>query len=560
MRNFLLVALGLVCLLLWQAWQKDYVYNSPHGEVAARKQAIIAKNSSDVPVEIADFVPGEKYLSDKPEHAVNERTNSQIIEVRTDLFDIKIDTKGGSVVALDLVEFPHSSEAMEKFYTLLSPDEEQLYQIEGGLLSKQRADRVDHTVVYSSNKSSFVMSEDKKTLEVVLLWENRQGKSVEKIFRFKRGSYLFSVDYRIKNQGDSTWTLREYSQIKKRQQSSEGFLRSYNGPVFWSSEAGFSKVSFGDIDDKSIEKSAINSWIAMQQHYFLGALLSNDAEEKQQYYFKRMQESKRKEEGLYLIGAVAPEVLVEPNTEKVISRNIYIGPKKQTVFSEPAIEQIAPKLSLTLDYGPLWFIARPLFNCLNWFHGILGSWGWSIVALTCLIKLLLYKLSAAGYRSMAKMRDIHPKMKALQERFKDDKPALQQAMLGLYREQKINPLGAFFPFLLQIPVFLALYWMLIETVDIRMAPFLTWIVDLSEPDPFYILPALMGGSMFLQQKLNPTPMEPLHKKIMTAMLVGFSIFFAFFPAGLVLYWVTNNFLSIPQQWFITRKTSSTSKN
>ena len=279
----------------------------------------------------------------------------------------------------------------------------------------------------------------------------------------------------------------------------------------------------------------------MLQHYFVSALIPASREEKNHYYTLAHNDNR------YVIGVITPAISVAPNETGVIEQKLYIGPKVQS-----KLEEIAPGLELTVDYGVLWFLAKPLFWCLEKFHGITGNWGWAIVLVTLMLKLIFFKLSAAGYKSMANMRRVQPRLLAIKDRYKDDRTRLNQAMMDIYKKEKINPLGGCFPILIQIPVFIALYWTLLESVELRQTGFIFWLSDLSAPDQYFVLPLLMGVTMLIQQKLNPAPMDPVQQKVMSILPIVFTVFFAFFPSGLVLYWVVNNVLSIAQQWVITR--------
>ena len=318
-------------------------------------------------------------------------------------------------------------------------------------------------------------------------------------------------------------------------------IYTYTGAVLSSPDDRYEKISFGDMEDKDEEAQISNGWAAMIQHYFLTAVLPADTEAAYRYYTRSFSS------GHYSIGNVSPALRVAPGQRGELTGYLYIGPKLQSV-----LETLAEGLELTVDYGFLWFLAKPLFWCLERLYEWTGNWGWSIILVTCLLKILFYHLSAAGYRSMANMRRVQPRLMAIRERHKEDRARLNQAMMQIYKEEKINPFGGCFPILVQIPVFLALYWVLLESVELRQADFIFWLKDLSNKDPFFVLPIIMGATMLIQQKLNPAPMDPMQEKVMKALPFVFTVFFAFFPSGLVLYWVTNNVLSIAQQWLITR--------
>ena len=309
----------------------------------------------------------------------------------------------------------------------------------------------------------------------------------------------------------------------------------------------YEKISFEDMQEEKISKTIRNGWAAMIKHYFVTALIPGSSEE---YHYYTLYLDSR-ETGLsrdrYVIGATGPLLSIAPGEVIADKHSLYVGPK-----SQHRLENLAPGLELTVDYGKLWFIAKPLFWCLEKFHSLTGNWGWAIILVTLMLKLLFYNLSAAGYRSMARMRKVQPRLMAIRDRYKDDRTRLNKAMMDMYKQEKINPLGGCFPILVQIPVFIALYWVLLESVELRQAGFIFWLKDLSTADPYFILPVVMGITMFVQQKLNPAPMDPVQEKVMMTLPFVFTIFFAFFPSGLVLYWVVNNVLSIAQQWLIMR--------
>ena len=319
------------------------------------------------------------------------------------------------------------------------------------------------------------------------------------------------------------------------------FIYTYTGTVISDPENRYEKISFDDIDDAPISKQSNDGWIAVIQHYFLAALVPANREETYHYYTKSLGNK------MYTSGLISPGREISPGQETDFTEQIYIGPKDQDKLSG-----IAEGLDLTVDYGMLWFIAKPLFWGLKAIHEKINNWGWSIILVTVFLKLLFYKLSAAGYRSMANMRRVQPRLMSLKERYKDDRVKMNQAMMQIYKEEKINPFGGCFPILIQIPVFIALYWVLLESVELRQASFILWIVDLSRPDPYWVLPLIMGITMFIQQKLNPAPLDPIQAKVMMTLPIVFTVFFGFFPSGLVLYWVANNTLSILQQWLIMK--------
>ena len=388
-----------------------------------------------------------------------------------------------------------------------------------------------------------------ESISVPLYHVSEEGVSTTKIITFYKGQYVADVTYKIENQSQETWAGRVYAEIvrTKQKERESRFIYTYTGAVVSTPEQRYEKISFDDIEDDDLKINAVNGWAAMLQHYFLTAVIPGKKEEAYTYYTR-----KGSDRG-YIIGAATPTKEIIAGDRETLSHRVYFGPKDQK-----EIEKIAEGLSLTVDYGIFWFIAKPLYWLLDYINSFTNNWGWSIVLVTVILKLLFYKLSAAGYRSMANMRRVQPRLVAIKERYQDDRAQLNKAMMDIYKKEKINPLGGCFPILVQIPVFISLYWVLLESVELRQADFVLWINDLSVADPFFVLPLIMGITMFVQQKLNPAPMDPVQAKVMSVLPVVFTIFFAFFPAGLVLYWVANNILSIAQQWVITRNIEKTS--
>ena len=380
---------------------------------------------------------------------------------------------------------------------------------------------------------------------------SENGVKTTKTITFYKGKYIADIEYTIENQSQEPWVGRVYGEISrtKQKERESRLIYTYTGAVVSTPEQRYEKIDFDDIEEGDLKIDSVNGWVAMLQHYFLTALIPSEKRENYTYYTRSVQN------GGYIIGAATPtKEIVVGNTEKLTHR-IYVGPKEQK-----EIEKIAEGLSLTVDYGIFWFIAKPLYWLLDYINTFTNNWGWSIVLVTICLKLLFYKLSAAGYRSMANMRRVQPRLVAIKERYQNDRAQLNKAMMDVYKREKINPLGGCFPILIQIPVFISLYWVLLESVELRQADFILWINDLSIADPFFVLPLLMGVTMYIQQKLNPAPMDPIQAKVMSILPIVFTIFFAFFPAGLVLYWVANNILSIVQQWAITRSIEKTSAN
>ncbi|RME34369.1 MAG: membrane protein insertase YidC [Gammaproteobacteria bacterium] len=536
-RLILLISLAFVATLLWEAWQQDYARQAAPAPAAAQAEqpAPQTAESSDIPS------PGE--ASPLPESLPEQaQASTRRLQVQTDVLRLSIDLEGGGISHLELPAYPVSVDRPDEPFVLMDDSDTLHYRHDGGLLSRQTAP--NHHSVYRAQRESYRMAAGDEVLEVPLVWEGPDGLRVVKTYRFERGSYLIDVRYEVHNGSSHPWSGRYYAQLSHKaveRKAGLGSIQTFTGAAISSPEKRYEKLGFDDLEEAPLDREITDGWIAMLQHYFVSALLP-PRQESDHYYSKKLPDA------VYLIGLYGPTVEAPPGGEVTLRHRVYAGPKLQKVLGS-----IAPGLELTVDYGPLWFLSKPLFWVLDKIHGLVGNWGWAIVIVTLLLKLAFFQLSATSYRSMARMRRVQPRMQALKERYGDDKQAFNQALMKLYKEEKINPLGGCLPILVQIPVFLAFYWMLLETVELRQAPFILWIRDLSAMDPYYVLPILMGVSMYLQQKLNPAPLDPVQQKVMSLLPVVFTFFFAFFPSGLVLYWLVNNILSIAQQWVITRK-------
>ena len=539
-------ALFFVLMLIWQAWQQDY---GPKPQVASTTQTQQGegdgKRSAEVPA-----VPSEEV---KPAARAREALESgQRVKVRTDVLDLEIDTVGGDLREVDLIAYPVSIDKPDTPLRLMTDRDERLFVLQSGLLpGNGNGQAIDHHTRFSAERSEYRLEDGQDTLEVRLTWQGEGGLRASKIFTFKRGSYAFDIRYQVENGTGEEWRGHLYQQLQRippREKRSMFTMHTYTGGVISGIDPAsgedlrYQKVSFEEMAESPLDREMKGGWEAMIQHYFLVAAIP-DQEAVNRFYSKRIDGSR------YVLGMVGKNPLVvAPGEKKAFGFTVYAGPKLKN-----DLESLAPHLELTVDYGYLTIIANPIFWLLHKIHSLLGNWGWSIIVLTIIIKLLFYPLSATSYRSMANMRKLAPRLQSIKERYADDKEAYQRAMMDLYKKEKINPLGGCLPILVQIPVFIALYWVLLESVELRQAPWIWWIKDLSIKDPYFVLPLIMGASMFVQYKLNPQPPDPVQAKIMLYMPLVFTVFFLFFPAGLVLYWVVNNILSIAQQWYITRK-------
>ncbi|WP_413042839.1 membrane protein insertase YidC [Pseudomonas sp. YJ42] len=546
-RSILLVALAVVAYLMVLQWNQDYGQAALPAETSQEQPSLAqlpdtppATRAEDAQQDIPS-VGGEQSASTLPE---TQASSTQLIRVRTDVLDVAIDPRGGDIVDLRLPEFPRRQDRPDVPFQLFERSAERTYEAQSGLIG-DGPDKASGRPLYSSEQQQYQLGEGQDQLVVDLKY-SEDGVDYTKRFTFDRGDYDLRVSYLIDNQSEKAWTGHMFGQLKRDDSgdpssSTATGTATYLGAALWTKDEPYTKVSMSDMDDKNLKKTVEGGWIAWLQHYFVTAWIPAPDQTNQV-------QTRKDSRGNYIIGFTGPAISVAPGSQGETSATLYAGPK-----SQDKLEELSPGLRLTVDYGILWFIAQPIFWLLENIHALLGNWGWSIIVLTIVIKLAFFPLSAASYKSMARMRAVSPKMQALKEQFGDDRQKMSQAMMELYKKEKINPLGGCLPILVQMPVFLALYWVLLESVEMRQAPWMFWITDLSIKDPFFILPIIMGLTMFIQQQLNPTPPDPMQAKVMKLLPVIFTFFFLWFPAGLVLYWVVNNVLSIAQQWYITRK-------
>lgn len=544
-RLFLYSALIAVLVMLWQAWQTDYAApprsapTPPILHTDAPSQAIRTQASLTPQSVAATPSPATTNLSPS-----TNTSPSSMITVRTDVIEAKIDPLGGDIISLELLHYPQSLENSKLPIKLLNENPLTLNGIQTGLISNLGPDTDTQRALYHTDHTHYQLSPSQTHLEIPLTWETPQGIKVKKVFTFKPGHYDISLTHEIQNLSPQTWTGQFYAQLKQKPlPSSGGFfgLQTYQGGALSTPDSAHEKISFSDMKKKDLGETVQGGWLAMQQRYFLTALIPDRTSH---YYYSRFDPTS----DIYTLGYVGEVIHLPAHATHTLSTTLYAGPEVAEV-----LQKIAPKLDLTIDYGWLWPISIGIFKVMKLIYHLVGNWGWSIVLVTLLIKLLFYQLSATSYRSMAKMRRVTPQLQAIKERFLDDKMKLNQAMMEFYKKEKINPLSGCLPMLIQVPFFIALYYVLIESVELRQAPFIGWIKDLSIRDPYFVLPVLMGLSMFLQQRLNPPSPDPLQAKIMLFLPVLFTVFFATFPAGLVLYWLVNNCAGALQQWYIMKK-------
>ena len=545
-RTILLVALVLIGFLIWQQWKIDQMQptaapgataeSSPQGQTG---QATPTRE--DLPQAGPAVADASTPATGKPAAEANA---SRIIHVRTDVLDLRIDTRGGTLVRAELPTYPVSVDRPDEPYVLFNTDPATYYVAQNGFVSADPERAPTHHEVFRAERAEYLLPEGAETLEVPLTWTGPDGIEVTRTYVLRRGEFVIDVRHEVRNRGERPWSAQLYRQLVRADvPHGSRLLPTYLGAAWY--DGKYNKLSFDDMREQSLNTRIQGGWIAMLEHYFVSAWIGDESRTELVYSKVLPVPSAASR---YLIGMRDEQALqVPPGGEGRIDTRLFVGPKLQKHLAE-----IAPGLELTTDYGMFTVFAKPLFWLLSFVHEYVGNWGWAIVIVTILIKLAFYRLSATSYRSMARMRAVQPKLQALKERYGDDKQRMNQELMALYKKEKINPLGGCLPMLVQIPVFIGFYWMLLETVELRQAPFILWIRDLSTMDPYFVLPILMGISMLVQQKLNPAPLDPIQQKVMMAMPIVFTVFFAFFPSGLVLYWLTNNILSIAQQWWIMK--------
>lgn len=541
-RVLIWLAVAMVWLLIYQAWQKDY---GPQPPVAEVNQAADALTTTDpvAPPTLSDIAPptlssDNTVENNAPLAAQVEAGNS--VRVTTDVYDLYIDTTGGVLRDVQLLDYPKKKEEPDDKVILLQARNTAL---QTGLISAGGVASPTHDAVFTTTQEEFTMSPGDDQLEVTLSWA-KDGLEVDKTYVFRPGRYNIELKHTVRNNSGQPWSGAQYAQLKG---NSAGIKRSmvdvdsysFVGSVVYDGNS-YEKYNLKDLVKSPLKFSAENGWIANIQHHFLSAAIPPAGE--------LVDYSSRTPNGdTMLVSGVSPVQALENGAVKTLSQQLFVGPKIQD-----QMEETAKGLKLSVDYGMLTVIAQPVFWVLNKIYSVVGNWGWAIIFLTILIKLMFYPLAEKAGRSAAKMRTVAPRLKSIQERYKDDKQAQSRAMMELYKKEQINPAAGCLPLLIQMPVFLALYWVLIESVELRQAPFMGWLQDLSVRDPFYILPLIMAGAMYVQTKLNPASPDPTMQKVMTFMPIIMSVFFMFFPAGLVLYWVVNTVLSVLQQWRINK--------
>jgi YidC/Oxa1 family membrane protein insertase len=526
---FLVFTFSLV--MLWEAWQKQstpgQVVNPPAATVTA---PAAGGPAAPVPVPTVETIPAAGT-------AAPIDTAAKLI-VTTDLFVAEVSAQGGDLTRL---EFRAHQATEDKAANFVLFESKHAYAAQGGLIGPGLP---THKSLWQLPANGLEMKDGEQELRVRLAAPAVDGVQVAKTYVFKRGSYLIDVEYEIANGSSAIVAPHAYFQLTRDSKPPEGstaMMSTFTGPAFYTEAEKFHKVTFEDVtkNKAKIPGKTDNGWVAMVQHYFVSAWLPGQGE--REYFLREIGKD------LFAAGVIMPVAAIAPGASGKVSAPLYAGPQEQDKLAK-----IAPGFDLVVDYGWLTVVTAPLFWVLQWLHGFLGNWGWSIILLTVMLKGAFFPLSAASYKSMAKMRVLTPKLTKLKETYADDKQRMNQEMMELYKKEKVNPLGGCLPIVVQIPVFIALYWVLMGTVEMRGAPWVGWITDLSTKDPYFVMPLIMGVTMFIQTKLNPTPPDPMQAKIMLLMPIVFTGMFLFFPAGLVLYWTVNNLLSIAQQWQVNR--------
>ena len=561
-RIVLLIGLAAAGYLLILAWNEDYM--QPDVAAAPAEAPELGGGPSVPEIVPGQAVPGPATeaaaASDIPDASLigtrapegageivqAEAIPNRLVRVTTPKQDVWIDRLGGDVRRVRLPEYPVSLDQPDRPYNLLDVSNGRVYMAQSGLIGPDGLDSGDDRPLFDSGGARHHRAEAGEVLQLVLTAVHH-GVTARKVFTFNADDYLIDVAYRVENPHDRPFQASLFAQIKRDGGEPEGGgsfsmgPQPYVGAALTTSESRYEKLDFEDLDEGPFRTTETGGWMALLQHYFLSAWVANEEDENTYY-------GRRRADGTYTVGYTGPLLTVVPGGAGEWRTRLYAGPKDQK-----RLEQIAENLNLTVDYGFLWWLAVPLFWILDWLHGFVANWGVAIILLTVLVKLVLYPLSSASYRSMANMRRVAPQMKRLQERHAGDRQKLSQEMMGLYKKEGVNPLGGCLPMLLPMPIFIALYWVLFESVELRQAPFLFWIEDLAAKDPFFVLPLLMGGTMYLQQAMSPAMGDPMQVRMMKMMPIVFTVLFLWFPAGLVLYWLVNSALSVAQQWYVMRK-------
>lgn len=533
-------ALIVIAALMWNAWMRDYppatVKPSPptkNGQVQKDDDTTYAPS----------FTPSTTAPTKKATVPSTKIPKGNLINVKTDVLAAQINTDGGAIVSAKLPKYPISLKEPNTPVTILNDNPERLYLAQSGL-TNITANGKTSVIQYQAEKTNYELQPGQNEIVVTLTGKTPNGLNVKKQYIFKRDHYAVDVKFQIENLSGKTWQGSVYNQItrKKGEVEKKFHSRYFQGASISSPEKPYEKLSYKTLDEGNISRDIQGGWIAMQQQYFLSTWIPS--QNQTHHYYSHVSNGDQK---VYTVGYYGPPIQLAPKEKTQVQSTFYVGPEIPS-----RLKKLAKGLDLTIDYGWLWPISELLFWIMAKIHAVVGNWGWSIVLVTLLIKIIFYPLSNKSYKSMSKMRELQPRLQTIKERYGDDKQAMSKATMELYKKEKVNPMGGCLPMLIQIPVFIALYYVLIESVELRQAPWIFWIKDLSVKDPYYVLPILMAASMFLQQKLSPPPPDPTQAKVMLFLPIVFLVFFLTFPAGLVLYWLTNNVLSVLQQWYIMK--------
>ncbi|WP_151722611.1 membrane protein insertase YidC [Acinetobacter ursingii] len=563
-RFAILGAMFVTAYLLILAWQKDYGHSTTSNQPAPAAVVESHEVSADLPNSQATATSTDVPQANIATQQVTDATapvNQQLISVQTDLYHLWINPKGGDIVRIELLNHDKDKNSDQPF-VMLESDAKRTYVAQSGLIGlngpeSSRQGRPQYEV----EKTAYTLADAKdsqnkdgkaeKVLTVPMVYKTADGVEIIKRFTFKQGDYPVQVSYQVVNRSAQNWQGQMFGQIKRDNSEDPGksdqgifTLGTFLGGAWGTPDEHYNKLKFANFSDEKLNVDAKGGWVAMVQHYFVSAWIPGHFGD--QAYTAKL-ESRKSADNMNIIGFTSPTINVPAGKTMTVDATFYSGPKIQS-----ELKDLAVGLNQTVDYGWLWPIAKLLFLGLQFFHSIVGNWGWSIILLTIVVKLILWPLSSKSYRSMAKMRVIAPEMQRMKEEFGEDRMRFSQEMMALYKREQVNPLSGCLPLLLQMPIFLALYWVLMESVELRHAPWMLWIQDLSAMDPWFILPLLMGATMFIQQMLNPQPADPMQAKVFRIMPIIFTVFMLFFPSGLVLYWIVNNSITILQQWFINK--------
>ena len=567
-RIAILGAMFVVAYLLILAWQKDYGHVEP--KVQQEAVAVSKDVSADLPngqtaTATTDMPQANIATTQQPTDATAP-VSQQLISVQTDLYHLWINPKGGDIVRIELLNHDKNKDSDDPF-VMLESDAKRTYVAQSGLIGLNGPDSSrSGRPVYEFEKTTYSLADAKatqdkdgktvKVLTVPMVYKTTDGIEIIKTFTFKEGNYPVVVNHKVINRSAGAWQGQMFGQLKRDNSEDPGksdqgifTLGTFLGGAWGTPDEHYNKLKFANFSEEKLSVDAKDAWVAMVQHYFVSAWIPGDIKltQGEGQAFTAKLESRKSADDMNIIGFTSPTITVPAGTVAEVDATFYSGPKIQS-----ELKDLAVGLNQTVDYGWLWPIAKLLFLGLQFFHGIVGNWGWSIILLTILVKLILWPLSSKSYRSMAKMRVIAPEMQRMKEEFGEDRMRFSQEMMALYKREQVNPLSGCLPLLLQMPIFLALYWVLMESVELRHAPWLAWIQDLSAMDPWFILPLLMGVTMYVQQSLNPQPADPMQAKVFKFMPIIFTVFMLFFPAGLVLYWICNNSITILQQSLINK--------